>query len=254
MTHTESEDRRRSEITECELTRAARVSGEERRAALQRVVLVNARVAQAVARRYAGRGVPDEDLQQLAYLGLASAAERFDNTREHDFLTFALPWMTGTIRRHFRDHTWMIRPGRKVQELHLQLSRLEASGLGRLTAAEAATRLGATPEEIREVFAARLMQKTRSLHEPDSREGGPALEERLPGEETVGMRSADARLLLRPAFRVLTPRDRHVLRRLYVDGWTQSQIGLELGLSQMSISRIHERALATLRNEIGDAA
>jgi RNA polymerase sigma-B factor len=254
MTRIESDDRRRREITLRELKRAAGCSGSARREALQRVVVANMPVAQAVARRYAGRGVAEEELQQLAYLGLMSAADRFDPGREHDFLTFAVPWMTGTIRRYFRDQTWTVRPHRKIQELHQELARLEGSGSGPLSVDEAAARLGVTPAEVREVHAARMMQKPRSLQEPGRGEEALPLAERLVAEETIGMRSADARLLLEPAFRVLSPRERHVLRRLYADLWSQRQIGRELGVTQMTISRIHRRALTALRGELGVAA
>jgi RNA polymerase sigma-B factor len=254
MSHTASEDRRRREVTDCEFRRAAGRSGSARREHLQRVAVVNMPVARAVARRYAGRGVADDDLEQLAYLGLMSAANRFDPTKEHDFLTFAVPWMTGTIRRHFRDQTWVIRPHRRVQELHQELAQLEGSGNGSLSVEEAAARLGVTPDQVREVHGARMLQKPRSLHEPGRRGDEVPLGEQLVAEETVGMRSADARLLLEPAFRVLAPRERHVLRRLYIDEWTQEQIGREIGLSQMSISRIHHQALTALRGELGVAA
>jgi RNA polymerase sigma-B factor len=254
MSFTEHDDRRRGTLTRRELRRASRLSGAARRDALQRVVVVNMPVAQAVARRYAGRGVAGDDLRQLAYVGLASAADRFDPAMERDFLTFAVPWMTGTIRRHFRDQTWTVRPIRRVQELHRELSLLEDGSEGTLSVVDAAARLGATAEEVREVLAARLAQRPRPLHGPSSPASDLALADRLPAEETVGMRSADARLMLQPAFRVLAPRERHVLRRLYIDQWTQSRIGRELGLSQMSISRIHAAALAALRAEIGVAA
>jgi|tagenome__1003787_1003787.scaffolds.fasta_scaffold20982894_4 hypothetical protein len=99
LPQTDDDDQRRSQITARELTRAFRTSGLARTAAFQRVVMAMA-VAEAVARRHSGRSVLDDELKQLAYLSLASVADRFDPTMEHDFLSFAVPWMSGTIRRH----------------------------------------------------------------------------------------------------------------------------------------------------------
>jgi RNA polymerase sigma-B factor len=254
MTGANSENPTRRNVTRRHLMMAAESSGSARRRAIQCVVEANIPVAQAVARRYAGRGLGDDELCQIAYVGLTAAAHRFDASMDKDFLAFAVPWMTGTIRRHFRDQTWMIRPPRRIQELHQELAHLENRIHGPASVAEAVESLGAPAAAIREVLCARQVQRARSIDHPAHRGLSRPLIEEIPAEETVGMRSADARLILGRAFWVLTARERHLLRRLYCDGWTQAEIGSELGLTQMSVSRIHCRALENLRAEIGVAA
>src|SRR3954452_16068654 len=86
------------------------------------------RLAEHLARRFANRGVPVDDLIQVASLGLVKAVERFDPDRGLEFSTFATPTIVGELKRHFRDKGWAVRVPRRVQELHLQLSSV-VSGL-----------------------------------------------------------------------------------------------------------------------------
>ena len=209
-------------------------------------------VAQAVAHRYRGRGVDTDELEQLAYVGLTCAAQRYDVRRDHDFLSFAVPWMTGTIRRHFRDHTWAIRPIRRVQELHQRLNRLEGRADHTLDVHEAAALLDVTPDEVHEARHARALQRLKSLDEPAL--SGRRLADLIPGRDPEELRNVEVSAVLGPLLATLTARDGYVLRRLYVDEWTQAEVGAELGLTQMAISRIHSRALAAMRAQLSDAA
>ena len=99
-------------------------TGERRRA---RNALVEERYAfvERYVRRYSGRGVPREDLRQVALLALVQAADRFDPSRETTFRTFAGATVDGAIKRHFRDATWAVRPPRALQELHLRVRRAD---------------------------------------------------------------------------------------------------------------------------------
>ena len=134
---------RRSELTRQLLEEAHRTDDDERhRALLDRVVVVNHRIARAVAARYQGRGVADDDLEQAACEGLVKAAAHFDPTLRHDFLSYAVPTIRGEVQRYFRDHGWTVRPPRRLQQLQWQLNR---------TTEDLCVELGRepTPEELR---------------------------------------------------------------------------------------------------------
>ena len=93
----------------------------ERHAARAQVVLANLGVARSIAAQFRDRGIPREDLEQVAYVGLVAAAHRFEARDEGDFLSFAVPTIRGEIRRHFRDFGWTVRPPRRVQEIQLRV-------------------------------------------------------------------------------------------------------------------------------------
>ena len=118
-------DSERAEQTTALLARAHApgVSETEREACLERVVELNMRVAEAVARRYARRSIPVEDLTQVAYLALVRAVRSFDPSHERDLLAYAVPTIEGDIRRHFRDHGWAVKVPRKLQSQKMAVDR-----------------------------------------------------------------------------------------------------------------------------------
>ena len=130
-----SESRRRLETARL-LSRARASQGERRRRYEDEVIRLNMRVAGEVARRYHGRGIASEDVDQVAYLGLVKAVRGFDPTRGDDFLSYAVPTLRGEIQRYFRDAGWAVRPPRSVQEVQAKVTRAEA---------ELSQRLGRTP-------------------------------------------------------------------------------------------------------------
>src|SRR3954470_9273418 len=95
----------------------------EKEALRAEVVVLNMGVARAIAHRYRQRGLAEEDLVQVAYVGLVKAVNGFDPSHERDFLSYAVPTVTGEVKRHFRDFGWTVRPPRRVQELQGQISR-----------------------------------------------------------------------------------------------------------------------------------
>ena len=82
-------------------------------------------VARSLASRYSGRGVERADLEQLAFLGLVKAVRRWEPGRSEDFLQFAVPTIVGEIKRYFRDHSWLVRPPRRIQELRAAITEAE---------------------------------------------------------------------------------------------------------------------------------
>ena len=243
----------RSRRTAERLGRAQEATGPEREGLLAEVVLVNRRVADAVANRYRRRGIPLEDLQQVAYEGLVKAVNRFDPTVREDLLTYAVPTIRGEVQRWFRDQSWMVRPPRRVQELQRDLTmatdRLEQE-LGREPTDEEVEReLGITPEEHREALQGLGCFQPTSLDQPVGSESGTSLGEVLPQDPDEG--PAEARAVLAPVMRGLSERDRRVLYLRFYEDQTQREIGDELGVSQVQVSRVLTRILETMREQIG---
>ena len=227
--------------------------GEE---AARRVVLLNMRVARAVSHRYRDRGVPTDDLEQIAYVALVRVAHSFDPTQGKDFLAFAVPSITGELRRHFRDHGWVIRPPRPVQRAHGRLLEerpdLERASTDELR--ELAERTGEQEDVIEEALRLRSQMRPVSLDhlgvDRDDAEG-PA---EIPDERLDFAPSAEARLLLGAAARDLSPSDRCLLKWRFVDELSQREIAARLGVSQVSVSRMLSRLLSRLREQLGTAA
>ena len=119
-------DSRRRVETARLLLRARATEGRVREGYENQVVRLNLPVALEIARRYRGRGIADDDLDQVASLGLVKAVRAFDPSLGEDFLGFAVPTVRGEVRRHFRDAGWAVRPPRAVQELQARVARAEA--------------------------------------------------------------------------------------------------------------------------------
>jgi len=204
-----------------------------------------------LARRFAGRGEPLDDLVQVATIGLNKAIDRFDPERGVEFSTYATPTIAGEVKRHFRDKGWAVRVPRRLQELKLALTRASADltqKLGRApTVAELAKHLGLSDEDILEGLESAHAYSTVSLDAPDSDEDdGPAVADSL-GMIDDALEGVEYRESLKPLLEALPPREKRILVLRFFGNMTQSQIATELGISQMHVSRLLARTLAQLR-------
>jgi RNA polymerase sigma-B factor len=208
-------------------------------------------LARGLARRYANKGEPLDDLEQVACVGLLKAVDRFDCDRPVRFATFAVPTIAGEIKRHFRDRGWMLRVPRDIQELTARLTHTREDltrHLGRApSVAELATAAGSTPEQVVEALNAGVAYRAISLDEPVA--GGLAPSEALGGDDD-GFERTEQRLLLRPGFAALAPREREILRLRFFEGLTQREIADAVGISQMHVSRLIRRSVEALRASI----
>lgn len=234
----------------------------DREAAVQRLIEVNLSVADAIAGRYAGRGVPDDDLAQVARLALVRAARGFDPDLGYDFLGYAVPSIRGELRRYFRDCGWTVRPPRRVQEAQLRMNRARGSlsqDLGREPAAgDFAAALDLDEATVLEALRVNDCYHPDSLDRPVEHGAGAATQQspaplRL-GEEDPNFARCEARVLLTPLLAELVPRDRTVLRLRFVEGLTQREIGDQIGVTQMQVSRILSRLLGHLRSRLNAPA
>ena len=243
---------RASRIEQTDLLLSQLSHSRDRREIEERVVRLNMVVAREVARRYHGRGLDADDLEQVAYVGLCKAVRSYDPEKATDFLSFAVPTIRGELRRWFRDAGWMVRPPRSIQELQGKVTATHdelVHELGRLPRPEEiADALGAEPEAVREALAANGCFTPNSLDLPAEThvdEGRP-LWDRL-GAPELGYARAEARVVLEPLLADLTDRERRMLELRFVRGATQAEIGAEIGVTQMQVSRLLSALLGRLR-------
>jgi RNA polymerase sigma-B factor len=225
----------------------------EREELLDEVVLINRGVAEAVAARYRGRGVPAEDLQQAAYEGLVKAVRKFDPSVRPDLLTYAVPTIRGEVQRWFRDQSWMVRPPRRIQELQWQISRSInhlSQDLGRPpTDQEVSGDVGCTTEELDEAVQGFGCFQPPSLDLPVGDSATP-MGELIGTDDERETNLVETRQVLAPVVRKLSERDRRILYLRFVEDQSQSEIGDELGVTQMQVSRLLDRIFRTMRAEI----
>ena len=211
-------------------------------------------MVRALARRYAGRSEPIEDLVQVGSIGLIKSIDRFDPDRGVEFTTYAIPTIIGELKRHFRDKGWAVHVPRRLKELSLQLGQLvESLGakLGRSpTVTELADAARVDEEEVLEALEigqaysggvpvgsgrARGLRPRSARHH---RRGGRRLRhERRPGRARAGAPRSGRR-------------ERRILELRFHEGLTQSQIAREVGISQMHVSRLIRKSLETMREEL----
>jgi RNA polymerase sigma-B factor len=209
-------------------------------------------LARQLARRYERADVPFDDLFQVACLGLINAIERFDLEREVAFSSFAVPTIVGEIKRYFRDRTWSVRVPRDLQDLALRVDRAVSEidlELHRTPAVhEIAARVGAREEDVLEALEASGAYRATSLQTPwgADADGGETLGDAL-GTEERGFAAAEDRATIARLMRGITPRERQVLWLRFACDLTQAEIGEQVGVSQMQVSRIIRRGIARLR-------
>jgi RNA polymerase sigma-B factor len=238
------------------LQEAATCQGQKREDLLEQVIVLNIGVAHAIAHRYRNRSIPVEDLEQVACMALVRAAQKFDVSQDRDFLTYAVPTISGELKRHFRDHGWTIRPPRRVQEIQSKVINAyhhgEESGAPP-SAAKLASQLGLPEGDVAEALQAEGCFTPVSLDVPVTEDGRAAID-RLTDEDEPDTTAMEARLVLSPALRKLSERDRRILHLRFVEDKTQQEIGDELGVTQMQASRLLKRILEGLRSELGPDA
>lgn len=223
--------------------------------ARERIVERYMPLVRSVASRYAGRGEPLEDLVQVGSIGLVLAIERFDLERGVQFTTYAVPTIVGEIQRHFRDRVWALHVPRRMKELSLRLTRTieaETADLGRSpTIAELAETMGIEEDEVVEALETYHAYSTRSLSQPLGQGGGneETMEDTL-GEHETGYEEVEQNVLLEAGLDALDERERAIVEMRFFDGLTQSEIAARIGISQMHVSRLLRRSLATMRGRL----
>ena len=248
---------RDAETAELFAALAAAPDGRSRAVALERIVLLYLDLCGSMASRYDGRGIEHDDLVQVARLALVKAIDRYVPGQGPSFAAFAVPTISGELKRHFRDRGWMVRPPRRLQEMRVQVqscrNRLEQEVGHTPTDADVARELGVTRAAVKEAVAASSSFHPTSLDASttDDESGSVAY---VLGDDDESLARVEDRVCLSAALSGLDADERQLLALRYVDELTQREIGLRLGMSQMQVSRALRRLVAHLRVALADDA
>ncbi len=226
--------------------RAALADEDERQRILGLIVERHLGLADALARRYGRSRTDAEDLRQVARIGLIEAAQRFDAAKG-DFVAFAVPTISGVIKRHFRDHAWLVRPPRSTQELSIRVRDRWPDLAQRLGAepstADLARDLSDSPETISAARTAGVGFTAAALLPND-----PGL---CSTEAQSDFERAEAKLIVDALMPRLSPEEREILRYRFYFRMSQEEIAMRTGTNQMHVSRQLTRLLAKLRDILG---
>lgn len=232
--------------TKALLLEAQSRTGAERNAILNQVVERHLGLADALANRYWHNGQDREDLVQVARAGLVEAARRFDPDLG-DFIAFAVPTITGVIKRYFRDHGWMVRPPRQTQELVISVrqswSATAQEVKGEPTSADLAKRTGVPTDSIREALVASDGYRPASLTHSECVLPSTSAQEEY--------ERCEAQTIVVATMRQLTPDEQRLVKMRYFERLSQQEIALRIGTNQMSVSRQLTRLLAKMRELVG---
>ena len=218
-----------------------------------RLVLMHDRMVRYLASRFDNRLSPQEDVVQVAYIGLISAIDRFDPKKGVSFVTYAIPTIVGEIKRYFRDQTWMLKAPRKLRDLGLNLKKLRQ---------DLEQKLGRSPSvqemaEAAHVTEERLLQAMEvsrtyvpcsldtCLYGRDGSRKGPVSE--CVGEDDAGIRFIEERDALKQAVTHLNERQQQLIQLRFYDEMSQAEVAKRFGISQMQVSRLERQALHDLQ-------
>lgn len=227
--------------------------------AREKLVRNHQNLVRFLANKFKNRGVPLEDLNQVGYLGLLKAIDRFDPSRGLEFTTFATPTIMGEIKRHFRDKGWSVRVPRRLQELSAKVNQatdLLTTQLQRSpTVDEIADYLGASVDDVLEAMESSSAYSSVPLEGTGSSdsEDAPSVIDRI-GVEDDDLSMTDDRIMIEEALSELSPREREVIDLRFRDGLTQIEMADRLGISQVQVSRLLRRTLKKIQDHIDPSA
>lgn len=230
----------------------------QKEAIKQELIERYSRLVVGLAKRFKGKGEPFSDLVQVGHLGLVLAIERYDHTRDADFVSFATPTILGEIKRYFRDRGWALRVPRKLQELNLKIHRVlpELTQIldRKPTTQDLAEYLGVEKEEVIQALEVGSYYFSLSLDaEYETKEGQkPTALKNISGEEDQDLESISWKTALQEALRKLPKNDREILQFRFFENLTQAEIASRMKVSQMQISRLQKVALSRLRKMLKD--
>jgi RNA polymerase sigma-B factor len=218
-----------------------------------RLILMHDRVVRYVASRFDSRLSPQEDIVQVAYIGLISAIDRFDPKKGANFLTYAIPTIVGEIKRYFRDQTWVLKAPRKLRELGHNLKKLRQDQEQKLGRAPSVQEMA----EAAEVTEERLLQAMEvnsaytacsldtCLYDRDGSRLGAVWE--CMGENDPQLQGIEERDAFLRAIASLKPRQQQIIHLRYYEELSQQEVARKLGISQMHVSRLERGALRELK-------
>jgi RNA polymerase sigma-B factor len=246
---------RPSTLSERELL--LRVRDRKDKAAREELITRYLPLVKSLARRFASRGQPVEDLIQVGSIGLIKAIDRFDLERGVELSTYATPTIMGEIKRYFRDKGWAVKVPRALQDLNVRLNRVIEQLTVELkrspTIAELAAATSVTEEEVVEALESGRAYSSISLFSGGSNDDDESLEllDCL-GSEEEAYEIFEQRRVLAPAMSKLDPRERLILHLRFFEGMTQTQVAARVGISQMHVSRLIRKSIDSLRQYMAE--
>jgi RNA polymerase sigma-B factor len=214
-------------------------------------------LVKSLARRFASRGQPVEDLIQVGSIGLIKAIDRFDLSRGVELSTYATPTIMGEIKRYFRDKGWAVKVPRALQDLNVRLNRVIEQLTVELrrspTIAELAAATRVTEEEVVEALESGRAYSSVSIFSGGTNDDEEPLEllDCL-GSEEEAYEVFEQRRMLAPAMVRLNPRERLILHLRFFEGMTQTQVAARIGISQMHVSRLIRKSIDNLRQYMAE--
>lgn len=234
--------------------RAAGTDREVRQALLDQAIELNLGIAHSIASRFHGRGVEADDLRQVAALGLIKAAQNYDPSTDTPFLAYAVPTIRGEVKRYFRDCAWTVRIPRRLQEMQgtiaTKLPELEQELNREPTPGEIAEHLEVQVAEVEQALAAKGCFNVLSLDRPAEVDAELTLADVVADVDDGSIDQLETVEMLQPVLAGLGERERRILQLRFVEGWTQSEIGNDIGVSQMQVSRVLRKILDDLRDKL----
>ena len=235
--------------------RLSAASGPEAEHLVEEITLLYLDLCTRMAARYDGRGIEHDDLVQVARLALVKAIRRYEPGHAPSFAAYAVPTISGELKRWFRDRGWVVRPPRRLQELRADVNATRATleqQSGRTPSdTQVADALGASVDQVREVDVAATGFSPLSLDCGPADDDRPGLESYLACDDH-DLESADDRVCLTEALTELDDGERELLLMRYVEGMTQREIGDARGISQMQVSRTLRRITVRLHDHLVD--
>ncbi len=206
-------------------------------------------LAKAVARRFAGRGVELEDLQQVAGMALLKALERFEPERGYRFVTYAVPTITGDVRNYLRDKASSMRMPRDARQklFHMQQERdrFSQEQMREPSAKELAEAMQISPDELLMLLTLRHQGETLSLESPVGEEDSTLGS--LLGEMDAGFDRVEDSEWMQWVLSKVNDAERKLIRLRFQEQLGQRETAKQMGVSQMQVSRMERRILSRLR-------
>lgn len=218
---------------------------------LRDLVISHLDLADTVASRFHKGGPDADDIRQVARLGLLKAARRYEATRGVPFKAFAEPTIVGEIKRYFRDSCWLVRPPRNLQEVRAKVRGVFPELMQQLGREPSLKNLAETLQchkgVVSEAMQCGVLRKPASLESQwgESLDGGSLT--RATAFDDDGFEHVEDRLFLGAALATVSRAERRLLYLRFVEGLSQQQVAVELGVSQMQVSRLLKATLAKLR-------
>ena len=226
----------------------------------EKLIAMHQNLVRFLASKFANRGEPLEDLVQVGNIGLVNAVDRYEIGRGNKFSTYATPTIVGEIRRYFRDKAWSLKVPRRLQELNQAANKAVdalSAKLGRSpTIAEIAKAIGATEEETLESIELGNAYETVSLDTRMSNESdsAPMTLSEFVGGEDENLKNLLSHGDLAAALEKLEEREKAIITQRFFQDMSQAEVAKKLNISQMHVSRLQQRALASLKRYMAEEA